>query len=78
MRFEVCYISVKVNSCRVFWFCFLYSRGCATFDVPRHVARNTEGALARPQELMHHVGLYMAKERGAAHLQNNWLRSHFY
>jgi hypothetical protein len=30
------------------------------------------------QELMHHVGLYMAKERGAAHLQNNWLRSHFY
>jgi hypothetical protein len=27
----------------------MYSRGCATFDVPHHVARNTEGALARPQ-----------------------------
>ncbi|KAF2294219.1 hypothetical protein GH714_008388 [Hevea brasiliensis] len=43
----------------------VYSRGCATFDVPLHVARNTKGALAHPQELMHHVGLYMAKERGA-------------
>ncbi|KDP29992.1 hypothetical protein JCGZ_18759 [Jatropha curcas] len=43
----------------------VYSSGCATFDVPLHVARNTKGALAHPQELMHHVGLYMAKERGA-------------
>ncbi|KAJ9174973.1 hypothetical protein P3X46_013563 [Hevea brasiliensis] len=43
----------------------VYSRGCATFDVPLHVARNTKGALVHPQELMHHVGLYMAKERGA-------------
>jgi len=43
----------------------VYSRGCATFDVPLHVARNTKGALAHPQEFMHHVGLYMAKERGA-------------
>lgn len=43
----------------------VYSRGCATFDVPLHVARNTKGALSHPQELMHHMGLYMAKERGA-------------
>ncbi|KAJ6309503.1 hypothetical protein OIU77_015294 [Salix suchowensis] len=27
----------------------VYSRGCATFDVPLHVARNTKGALAHPQ-----------------------------
>uniref|UniRef100_A0A2P2MSS2 Isochorismatase-like domain-containing protein n=1 Tax=Rhizophora mucronata TaxID=61149 RepID=A0A2P2MSS2_RHIMU len=43
----------------------VYSGGCATFDVPLQVARNTKGALAHPQELMHHVGLYMAKQRGA-------------
>ncbi|KAI4318456.1 hypothetical protein MLD38_032157 [Melastoma candidum] len=39
----------------------VYSRGCATFNVPR----NTKGSLPHPQEMMHHVGLYMAKERGA-------------
>ncbi|KAG7022528.1 Nicotinamidase 1 [Cucurbita argyrosperma subsp. argyrosperma] len=43
----------------------LYSQACATFDVPLHVATNTKGALPHPQEFMHHVGLYMAKERGA-------------
>ncbi|KAA8536392.1 hypothetical protein F0562_028870 [Nyssa sinensis] len=43
----------------------LYSRGCATFDFPVSVARNTKDAIAHPQELMHHVGLYMAKGRGA-------------
>ncbi|KAF9608648.1 hypothetical protein IFM89_010432 [Coptis chinensis] len=43
----------------------VYSRGCATFDFPADVARNIKGALAHPQELMHHVGLYMAKGRGA-------------
>ncbi|KAJ1387022.1 Isochorismatase-like [Sesbania bispinosa] len=43
----------------------VYSQGCATFNVPLEVARNTKGALAHPQEFMHHVGLYMAKERGA-------------
>ncbi|KAI3775734.1 hypothetical protein L1987_45486 [Smallanthus sonchifolius] len=43
----------------------VYSGGCATFDLPLHVARNIPGALAHPQELMHHVGLYMAKSRGA-------------
>lgn len=43
----------------------VYSGGCATFDLPLHVAKNIPGALAHPQELMHHVGLYMAKSRGA-------------
>ncbi|XP_057421747.1 nicotinamidase 1-like [Lotus japonicus] len=43
----------------------VYSHGCATFDVPLEVARNTKGALAHPQEFLHHMGLYMAKERGA-------------
>lgn len=39
----------------------LYSKGCATFDFP-----HSDGNLMRhPQELMHHMGLYMAKERGA-------------
>lgn len=27
----------------------VYSRACATFDVPLQVASNTEGALAHPQ-----------------------------
>lgn len=44
---------------------FVYSGACATFDFPLNVARNIKGALAHPQELMHHVGLYMAKGRGA-------------
>ncbi|WOK94536.1 hypothetical protein Cni_G03240 [Canna indica] len=43
----------------------VYSGGCATFDFPIDVARNIKGALAHPQELLHHVGLYMAKGRGA-------------
>lgn len=43
----------------------VFSRGCATFDLPVHVASNIKGALAHPQELMHHIGLYMAKGRGA-------------
>ncbi|KAK3016259.1 hypothetical protein RJ639_006090 [Escallonia herrerae] len=43
----------------------VYSRGCATFDFPVSVARDTKDAIAHPQELMHHVGLYMAKGRGA-------------
>ncbi|XP_057749338.1 nicotinamidase 1-like [Arachis stenosperma] len=43
----------------------VYSRGCATFDIPLEVAHDTKGTLAHPQEFMHHVGLYMAKERGA-------------
>lgn len=43
----------------------VYSNACATFNVPLEVATNIKGALAHPQEFMHHVGLYMAKERGA-------------
>ncbi|KAL5705365.1 NiCoT heavy metal ion transporter Nic1 [Ranunculus cassubicifolius] len=43
----------------------VYSRGCATFDFPTRVARNIKGAVAHPQELMHHIGLYMASGRGA-------------
>lgn len=27
----------------------VYSRGCATFDLPAHVARNIKGAIAHPQ-----------------------------
>jgi nicotinamidase-related amidase len=43
----------------------VYSNGCATFDFPVSVARNVKDGLAHPQELMHHIGLYMAKGRGA-------------
>jgi len=43
----------------------IYSNACATFDFPVEVARNSKHGLAHPQEFMHHVGLYMAKERGA-------------
>ncbi|KAL0910012.1 hypothetical protein M5K25_020933 [Dendrobium thyrsiflorum] len=43
----------------------VYSHGCATFDLPIHVAKHIKGALAHPQELLHHMGLYMAKGRGA-------------
>lgn len=43
----------------------VYSGGCATFDLPVHVAKDINGALAHPQDLMHHIGLYMAKGRGA-------------
>ncbi|KAK2437265.1 nicotinamidase [Trifolium repens] len=43
----------------------VYSHACATFNVPLEITTNVKGALAHPQEFMHHVGLYMAKERGA-------------
>ncbi|XP_076960640.1 nicotinamidase 1-like [Bidens hawaiensis] len=43
----------------------VYSRGCATFDFPALVARETKDALTHPQEIMQHMGLYMAKGRGA-------------
>ncbi|KAG8478514.1 hypothetical protein CXB51_028325 [Gossypium anomalum] len=43
----------------------VYSGACATFDLPVHVAKDINGALAHPQDLMHHIGLYMAKGRGA-------------
>ncbi|KAL4340350.1 hypothetical protein GQ457_08G037560 [Hibiscus cannabinus] len=35
------------------------------FRSPIHVAQDIDGALAHPQDLMHHIGLYMAKGRGA-------------
>ncbi|GLU13039.1 hypothetical protein SLE2022_296880 [Rubroshorea leprosula] len=43
----------------------VYSRACATYDLPVHVAGTIKGALPHPQDLMHHVGLYQAKGRGA-------------
>lgn len=43
----------------------VYSRGCATFDFPASAAGDSKDALAHPQEIMHHMGLYMAKGRGA-------------
>ncbi|XP_062144181.1 nicotinamidase 1 [Alnus glutinosa] len=43
----------------------VYSQGCATFDLPIHIARTLKDAVAHPQELMHHIGLYIAKGRGA-------------
>ncbi|KAI3707924.1 hypothetical protein L2E82_36858 [Cichorium intybus] len=43
----------------------VYSHGCATFDFPESAASGTKDALAHPQEIMHHMGLYMAKGRGA-------------
>ncbi|XP_010254549.1 PREDICTED: nicotinamidase 1-like [Nelumbo nucifera] len=43
----------------------VYSRGCATFDIPSHVAKNNKEVVAHPQELTHHIGLYIAKGRGA-------------
>ncbi|XP_055816082.1 nicotinamidase 1-like [Solanum dulcamara] len=43
----------------------VYSQGCATFDFPASMARHTKDISPHPQELMHHVGLYMAKGRGA-------------
>ncbi|KAJ4825338.1 NiCoT heavy metal ion transporter Nic1 [Turnera subulata] len=43
----------------------IYSRACATYDVPVHVARAVKNVIAHPQDLMHHIGLYVAKGRGA-------------
>lgn len=41
------------------------SHACATFDLPLHVARTSKDLIAHPQDLMHHIGLYMARGRGA-------------
>ncbi|KAJ8476410.1 hypothetical protein OPV22_020137 [Ensete ventricosum] len=43
----------------------VYAQGCATFDLPVHVARDIKGALIHPQDVLHYIGLYMAKSRGA-------------
>ncbi|KAI4387168.1 hypothetical protein MLD38_005018 [Melastoma candidum] len=43
----------------------VYSKGCATFDLPVHVAKSSKELIAHPQDLLHHVGLYIARARGA-------------
>ncbi|KAK4771605.1 hypothetical protein SAY87_032137 [Trapa incisa] len=43
----------------------VYSRGCATYDLPVHVAQASEDLIAHPQDVTHHVGLYIARGRGA-------------
>ncbi|KAL1564601.1 NiCoT heavy metal ion transporter Nic1 [Salvia divinorum] len=43
----------------------VYSKACATFDFPAPEAAGSKQLQAHPQELMHHIGLYMAKGRGA-------------
>ncbi|XP_057787963.1 nicotinamidase 1-like [Salvia miltiorrhiza] len=43
----------------------VYSKACATFDFPASQAANSKHLQPHPQELMHHIGLYMAKGRGA-------------
>ncbi|PKA56272.1 hypothetical protein AXF42_Ash011202 [Apostasia shenzhenica] len=48
----------------------VYSRGCATYSLPIQVARNIKGSLPHPQELLHYVGLYLAKGRGARIVSN--------
>ncbi|PQM36156.1 hypothetical protein Pyn_04562 [Prunus yedoensis var. nudiflora] len=40
----------------------VYSRDCATFDIPTNTYKDV---VAHPQELMHHIGLYVAEGRGA-------------
>ncbi|KAG2409086.1 hypothetical protein LR48_Vigan01g147700 [Vigna angularis] len=41
------------------------SQACATYDLPLHVAKTNKAFISHPQELMHHVGLYIARGRGA-------------
>ncbi|KAI5062202.1 hypothetical protein GOP47_0022741 [Adiantum capillus-veneris] len=43
----------------------VYSKACATYDLPVEVAKGIDGALAHPQDAAHYLGLYMAKSRGA-------------
>ncbi|CAM6095307.1 unnamed protein product [Calypogeia fissa] len=43
---------------------FVYSKACATYDLPLQVAKDI-GAPSHPQDLTHHVGLYVAAMRGA-------------
>ncbi|XP_028754539.1 nicotinamidase 1-like [Neltuma alba] len=43
----------------------IYSHACATYDIPVHIARDNKDVIAHPQELMHHIGLYIARGRGA-------------
>lgn len=41
------------------------SQACATYDLPLHVAKASKDLVSHPQELMHHVALYIAVGRGA-------------
>lgn len=41
------------------------SQACATYDIPLHLAKTNKDLVSHPQELMHHVGLYIACGRGA-------------
>lgn len=43
---------------------FVYSEGCATYDLPNDVAKTIPKALPHPQGLTHYMGLYFAKSRG--------------
>ncbi|MED6132073.1 NiCoT heavy metal ion transporter Nic1 [Stylosanthes scabra] len=43
----------------------LYSKACSTYDIPLHVARTNKDVISHPQELMHHIGLYISRGRGA-------------
>lgn len=43
----------------------VYSEGCSTYDLPKEVAEKIDGAFPHPQGITHHMGLYMAKSRGA-------------
>ncbi|XP_043721456.1 nicotinamidase 1-like [Telopea speciosissima] len=47
----------------------VYSHACATFNCPVQVGENSKEVMDYPQELMHHVGLFMAKGRGAKVVQ---------
>ena len=33
----------------------VYSRGCATFDFPDHIARNIKDSIAHPQVVIHRI-----------------------
>ncbi|XP_020227580.1 nicotinamidase 1 [Cajanus cajan] len=41
------------------------SQASATYDLPLHVAKTNKELVSHPQELMHHIGLYIACGRGA-------------
>ncbi|QHO59248.1 hypothetical protein HN51_013518 [Arachis hypogaea] len=43
----------------------VYSKACATYDIPLHVAKTNKDVISHPQELMHHIGLYISRGRGA-------------
>ncbi|XP_024533812.1 nicotinamidase 1 [Selaginella moellendorffii] len=42
----------------------VYAQGCSTYDLPLAVAKEI-GAVSHPQDLAHHMGLYLTAARGA-------------